>query len=175
MLSTPAQALPLHRIAASMRYAAPRFAGPRFMKLVEKPLSAAEGSAWIASRARNVATRTGTIGWCYKAVKTSLKPFGILLKGGAAWMASQQLLSDGRFQTASMDDLKPGDILVHGRSAGHPYGHIAVYLGNLEEASDHVQALVNTAAYGGTMVFRLKSSISFMVAVAKPRTAKAQA
>jgi hypothetical protein len=156
----PAQALPLHRITAGIRY------NSMHLKVIPKTLTASQASAWIASRARLVAQRTRTMGWCYKAVKGALKPFGILLKGGAAWMAKEQLEGDDRFITTSLDDLKPGDILVHGKSEGHPYGHIAVYLGNEEEASDHVQPLITGEAYGGTTVFRLKAPVNFMTCIA---------
>ena len=131
-------------------------------KITEHQLSAMEAAAWLASRARFVATKTNTIGWCFKSVKWALKPFGIKLDGGEAWMAQEQLSGDERFMKASLDDLRPGDILVHGKSVEHPFGHIAVYLGNSEEASDHLQALVSGESYGGTMIFRLKSNVSFL-------------
>lgn len=158
--AAPAQALPLHRIAAAM-HSAPAKAK---IAVAHKTLSAAQAAAWIASRAKVVASRTNTMGWCYKAVKGALKPFGIALKGAAAWEARMQLSGDERFEEASLEDLKPGDILVHGKSKDHPYGHIAVYLGNEKEASDHVQDLITGEAYGGTSVFRLKAPVQFAVA-----------
>lgn len=115
--------------------------------------------ARIARRASAVASNTGTVGWCFKAVKGALKPFGIKLKGAAAWMAQSQLAKDPRFVRTTTAQLQPGDIMVHGRSQKHPYGHIAVYLGDDKEASDHVQKLVVGGGYGSTTVFRLKPSI----------------
>lgn len=84
-------------------------------------------------------------------------------------MAKDQLSSDERFEEASFNDLQPGDILVHDRSSNHPYGHIAVYLGNDTEASDHVQQLISGEQYGGTTVFRLVASINFLATISRGR------
>ena len=108
----------------------------------------------IAKSAKTVATRTSTVGWCYRGVKAALANVGVALTGPAAWMAKSQLLADLRFVIVPFRSLKTGDILVHGRSPAHPYGHIAVYLGNNQEASDHVQKLVIGYGYGDTVVFR---------------------
>jgi hypothetical protein len=108
----------------------------------------------IASRARQQATAMCSVGYCYRGVKRALSAVGVPLSGTAAWMAGEQLRRDGRFVTVPLNALREGDILVHGRSAAHPYGHIAVYLGGGEEASDHVQKLVLGGRYGRTTVFR---------------------
>jgi hypothetical protein len=163
---TQAVALPLHRIGSKWRYAPPK---PPAVVTVAKPLSAEQGAAWIASRARVLAAKTKTMGWCFRAVKGALKPFGIVLQGAAAWMAKDQLMSDDRFEAVSFDDLQPGDILVHDKSNNHPYGHIAIYLGNDTEASDHVQQLINGEEYGGTTVFRLNAPINFLATISRPR------
>lgn len=163
---TQAVALPLHRIGANLRYTSSKAAA---VVTVSKPLSAQQGAAWIASRAKFVAAKTKTIGWCFRAVKGALKPFGIVLEGAAAWMAKDQLMNDDRFEAVSLDDLQPGDILVHDRSNNHPYGHIAIYLGNDTEASDHVQQLITGDEYGGTTVFRLTSPISFLAKMSRSR------
>jgi hypothetical protein len=97
-----------------------------------------------------------SVGLCYRGVKRALNPLGIALAGDAAWQAKNQLCQDGRFCQVPMSNLSPGDILVHGRSSAHPYGHIAVYLGNGQEASDHVQHLVIGGGYGNTVVFRAR-------------------
>jgi hypothetical protein len=110
----------------------------------------------IVARAKVVAERTGTIGWCYRAVKAALAPFHIDLVGGYAWMAAPQLMQDKRFHIVPQPDLRPGDIMVHGKSGTHPAGHIAVYLGNNAEASDHLQQVILGGTYGKTLVFRLK-------------------
>jgi hypothetical protein len=69
-------------------------------------------------------------------------------------MAKNQLDNNDQFKRVSIKSLHVGDILVHGASARHPHGHIAVYLGNGKEASDHIGRLITGARYGGTTVFR---------------------
>ncbi len=118
-----------------------------------KPSSVAQK---IASKAKLIASKTNTIGWCYAAIKKALSAFGIHLEGAAAYLAKEQLSHDSRFLTTTFASLQPGDILVHDKSIGHPYGHIAIYLGDEKEASDHVQHLIDGQAYGGTTVFRIK-------------------
>lgn len=110
----------------------------------------------LAHDAQSVAQRMGTVGYCYRGVKEALNRIGVHLEGGAAYQARSQLERDPRFREVSLNDLRPGDVLVHppgyandGRA--HQYGHIAVYLGNNQEASDHVQRLIR----GRTSVFRL--------------------
>lgn len=108
----------------------------------------------IARAAYQEARSRNTTGWCYSGVADALDNLGINLYGESAYMAKGQLLRDKRFAVVSLNDLKPGDVLVHGKSAGHEHGHIAVYLGNGQEASDHVQGLIRGQGYGGTTVFR---------------------
>jgi hypothetical protein len=117
----------------------------------------AKGNPKIAKCALNVAKNMNTVGYCYRGVKGALRPLGIHLSGAAAYEAKDQLLRDKRFAAFSINgvnDLKPGDILVHGASSSHPYGHIAVYIGNRHEASDHVQQVIVNGPYSGTTVFR---------------------
>lgn len=108
----------------------------------------------IAEAAERNAQRTNTVGWCYRGVANTLQRFGISLEGRSAYMAADQLASSRRFEEVTGDKLKPGDILVHGRSQAHKHGHIAVYLGRGREASDHVQQLISGRGYGGTRIFR---------------------
>lgn len=108
----------------------------------------------IARSALSEAKARDTVGWCYTGVADALDKVGVHLHGRHAYMAADQLLADRRFQVASINDLRPGDILVHGRTDRHESGHIAVYLGNGMEASDHVQTLIRGQGYGGTTVFR---------------------
>lgn len=110
----------------------------------------------LADKAKLVAQKTNTIGWCFAAIKKALNPFGIHLEGAAAYLAKDQLEKDQRFIVTAFENLQPGDILVHGKNVAHPYGHIAIYLGKEEEASDHVQKLIDGQAYGGTTIFRIK-------------------
>ena len=121
-----------------------------------RPAPAVALSERIANRARQQATSMCSVGYCYRGVKRALNAIGIQLSGTAAWMAKDQLQSDGRFVMVPMQSLRKGDILVHDRSRAHPYGHIAVYLGDGQEASDHVQKLVLGGRYGRTVVFRAR-------------------
>ena len=117
-------------------------------------------SGTIAGRALSVAERRRTSGYCYSAVSQALDPLGIKLRGRAAYQARDLLLHDRRFMPvviSSVDQLQRGDIIVYNRSSSHPYGHIAVYEGNYEEASDHISSVTSTWAYGGATVFRLRS------------------
>lgn len=108
----------------------------------------------IAGSAKRVASSMRSVGYCYRGVKRALKHAGVTLTGSSAFMAKRQLESDSRFQKVALSKLKVGDILVHGKSKAHPHGHIAVYLGNGKEASDHVGKLITGRRYGGTTVFR---------------------
>lgn len=115
----------------------------------------------IVSQAKKMAKKMDSTGLCYRGVKRALKPLGIVLEGNAAWMAKNQLFEDGRFETVSVKALQPGDILVHQASKAHKYGHIAVYLGNGREASDHIQKVVIGGRYGRLTVFRAKDTSLF--------------
>jgi hypothetical protein len=116
------------------------------------------GDQYVASKIVKAgyqeASERNTVGWCYSGVADALDKIGVHLHGRHAYMAKDQLLQDHRFQVVSINDLKPGDVLVHGKSANHDSGHIAIYLGNGQEASDHVQSLIKGQGYGGTTVFR---------------------
>jgi hypothetical protein len=115
-------------------------------------------AAKIATAAASMANRMDSRGYCYRGVKRALCPLGIELSGQSAYMAKNILKEDKRFKVVGVnefDNLLPGDILVHGKSKAHPNGHIAVYLGNGQEASDHVQGLVTSPRYGGAVIFRM--------------------
>ncbi len=118
----------------------------------------------IANSAERVANNMGSVGWCFRGVKAALRPHGINLEGGLAKQAASQLANHPRVQEVAKNDIQPGDILVHqpaghGRTKGQQYaGHIAVYLGNGKEASDHVQPLIKGQGYGGTRAFRVMSA-----------------
>lgn len=112
----------------------------------------------IARSAAKQARRMRTKGFCYRGVKRAVAPLGIKLTGIAAYKAKKQLIANKKFRIVARkivkEKLKRGDIVVHNRSTAHPYGHIAVYLGNGLEASDHIRRLVIGRSYGGTVVFR---------------------
>ena len=107
----------------------------------------------IAKAAEQNANNNNTVGWCYREVADTLDNFGVHLSGNSAYMAAPQLANNSKFREVSANNLKPGTVLVFGKSEGHPHGHITVYLGNGREASDHVQNLVNFNAYGGVRAF----------------------
>ena len=111
----------------------------------------------IASSALFTAKKMHSVGYCYRGVTMALKPLGINLTGMAAYMAKDQLDADPRFQkveVAEIAELHPGDLIVHGPTNSHPYGHIGVYLGNETEASDHVQKTFLKGPYSGVSIFR---------------------
>jgi hypothetical protein len=110
----------------------------------------------IARSARGVASSMGSVGYCFRGVKRALKRVGFTLVGGEAYMAKEQLADNPQFEQVPLKDLHIGDVLVHGASARHPHGHIAVYLGDGREASDHLGRLITGARYGGTTVWRVK-------------------
>lgn len=113
----------------------------------------------IASEAESVAKNTNTIGACYRGVKDALIKFGIDLSGGSAWMAADLLANDARFveidvSKDKLNQLPRGAIIVWGKSAKKPDGHISISLGNSKEASDHVQnQIINGWKYNGYRVF----------------------
>ncbi len=121
----------------------------------------------IAQDAKEVALRMRTSGYCFRGVKRSLRENEVNLDGRSAYMAKEQLERDDRFQKILTTDnltskhLLPGDVIVHpkgymGPGRYKPHGHIAVYLGNGREASDHVTNLIGGKAF----VFRPKNGTS---------------
>jgi len=134
--------------------AAPTARGDAHQQLKRQPTQPLPLATEIAHSASRVAENMDTVGWCYAGVKQALNSVGVALSGAAAWMAAGQLEEDHRFAVVKQTDLHTGDILVHGKSATHPYGHICVYLGHGQEASDHIQHLILNGSYGRTLVFR---------------------
>lgn len=111
-------------------------------------------AARIAKAGAASARAHNSVGWCYAGVADAMDKIGVHLSGRYAYEARGQLLHDRRFQVVSINDLRPGDVLVHGASSAHKAGHIAIYLGKGQEASDHIQSLITGRGYGGTTVFR---------------------
>lgn len=115
----------------------------------------------IAQRALRVARNMNSVGWCLRGVSRALNPLGIHLNGAAAYQAKAQLLRDKRFHQVRSNEAKnliPGDILVHDASCSHRHGHIAVYVGNDREASDHIQRVMPKSSDGELTIFRSISS-----------------
>jgi hypothetical protein len=115
----------------------------------------------IAHNASRIARKMNSVGRCYRGVTLAMRDFGVTLTGMAAYEAKGQLIRDRRFKVVHANrtkDLRTGDILVNGPIKTHPYGHIAVYLGQDQEASDHIQPVLFNTIFGKTTVFRLKDS-----------------
>jgi hypothetical protein len=130
------------------------------------PAHSASLPQMIATSAQGVASSMSSVGYCFRGVKRALRKVGITLTGGEAYMAKNQLAGSEEFQQVSINNLHVGDILVHGASARHPHGHIAVYLGNGKEASDHIGHLITGARYGGTTVWRVRPEVATATAPA---------
>ena len=103
----------------------------------------------IARSADRVASTMGTSGYCYRGVKAALRPFGVNLTGGSAYMAADQLANNPRFREIQVSreqlrSLPPGAVVVWNRGPGRPHGHISISLGGGREASDrHRRQITN--------------------------------
>lgn len=107
----------------------------------------------LANKLANIAAynakKTNTIGFCSKIATNSLCDAGLTtsqIKCPAACQVAEKLSKHQNFKAVSVakDDLKnlpAGCVIVWQPNAGHPYGHIAVTLGDGNEASDHIQKL----------------------------------
>lgn len=123
-----------------------------------------ELSKTLARIAYQNALATDTRGWCAKGVMDSLQRTGIDKNGNTRVAAAYQAVDkfkqhQDKFQRVNITDrndlskLPAGCIIVWNKSEGHPYGHITVTLGLIQdpknpknkyigEASDHVQPLI---------------------------------
>lgn len=118
-------------------------------------------AARIASNASRIARQMNSVGRCYRGVTLAMRDFGVTLTGMAAYQAKDQLARNRRFKMVNLkqkNDLRTGDILVNGPIKTHPYGHISVYLGRNQEASDHIQPVLFNTIFGKTAVFRLRDT-----------------
>lgn len=105
------------------------------------------GSAFgnaLARNSANVCRTMGTSGMCYRGVKNALRPMGVNLHGGSAYMAADQLAGNPKFREIQVPrdqlrNLPPGAVVVWNRGPGHPHGHISVSLGNGMEGSDKLR------------------------------------
>lgn len=108
----------------------------------------------LASIAEQTAIRMNTVGKCAKGVNTTLERMYGGDFSGHAYQKADQLARDPRFKeldvanASQLSQLPPGAIVVWGRSAQKPWGHVTVTLGGGREASDHVQRLITGGAYG---------------------------
>ncbi|HEY9715452.1 MAG TPA: hypothetical protein V6C72_18405 [Chroococcales cyanobacterium] len=113
-------------------------------------------AATIVRDATQVAESMHSHGLCLKGVATALEEAGVgNIHGGDAWMAGARLAHNDHFQEIPENSkLEPGDIVVHGPTSTNSHGHILVYLGNGEEASDHIAGLTSMDYGQWTRVFR---------------------
>jgi len=107
-------------------------------------------AAKLAESARRVAANMNTTGWCAKGVGDALDAAGLSSQRvPSAYMKADILARDPRFREidASGGNIPPGAVIVHPagyNGAGSVHGHIAVSLGNGQEASDHIQRLITS-------------------------------
>lgn len=98
----------------------------------------------LADAAKRVANRRRTTGWCYAGVAEAVsRGMGVTLWGRSAYMAAGILAKSSRFTEVNVPakDLKKlpaGAVVVWGKTAKSPHGHISVALGDGREASDHI-------------------------------------
>jgi peptidoglycan hydrolase-like protein with peptidoglycan-binding domain len=113
------------------------------------------GSAFgnqVAAAAEREARQLNSVGRCALGVNNALTSLGV--QGlGHAYQKAEQLANNPRFRevNVSANDLTrlpPGAVVVWGRSAAKPYGHVSVALGGGREASDHIQRQITGGRYG---------------------------
>ena len=122
------------------------FAYTPFQDLGGVPSPTAKGNT-LAAKSWSIASSRGTIGSCYSAVADAVDAiFGRFLSGNSAYMAADQLASNGQFNEitglsgSDLPNLPAGAIVVWGKTSASPDGHISVAHGDGQESSDHTQA-----------------------------------
>jgi LysM repeat protein len=116
-----------------------------------QPIDASQfgnNAARLAEAARRVAANMNTTGWCAKGVGDALDAAGLSSQRvPSAYMKADILARDPRFREINVSggNIPPGAVIVHPsryNGTGSIHGHIAVSLGNGQEASDHIQRLI---------------------------------
>ena len=103
--------------------------------------------------AERSARRRNTVGYCAAGVSDALNSLGISGRGHA-YQKANQLANNPRFREVNglspsdLRNLPPGAVVVWGRSAAKPWGHVSVALGGGREASDHIQSQITGGRYG---------------------------
>jgi len=129
--------------------------GPTTLKILEQ---AQDGSSPLAKAmaqsARAIANARGTTGQCYNAVAEAIEAnLPNFLWGMHAYMAADQLAAHPRFREipapADMNKLPVGAVVVWGQGRSES-GHISVHLGHGLEASDHIEAQMQSHYGGGS-------------------------
>jgi hypothetical protein len=93
-----------------------------------------------------------TVGRCALGVNNALISAGVPGRGHA-YQKAEQLAGNPNFREVSisadqLSRLPRGAVVVWGRSAAKPYGHVSVALGDGREASDHIQRQIQGGRYG---------------------------
>ena len=106
----------------------------------------------LAQAAERSARTRNTVGYCAAGVSDALNRVGVPGRGHA-YQKADQLAASNRFREVNVSasdlrNLPAGAVVVWGRSAAKPYGHVTVSLGNGNEASDHVQRMITGGRYG---------------------------
>lgn len=108
----------------------------------------------IAASAKAIAHSRDTVGACYNAVAEAIEAHvPEFLYGNHAWMAAAQLAAHPHFREmpapADMNQLPVGAVVVWAKGSS-PSGHISVYLGQGQEASDHIAPQMQSHYGGGS-------------------------
>ncbi|MDP2344364.1 MAG: peptidoglycan-binding domain-containing protein [Deltaproteobacteria bacterium] len=122
---------------------------------VTTPAGDLTGSAFgqqVAAAAERSARSLNSVGACALGVNNALISVGVPGRGHA-YQKAEQLARSPRFREMNVSagdlrNLPPGAVVVWGRSAAKPYGHVSVALGGGREASDHVQNQITGGRYG---------------------------
>jgi hypothetical protein len=116
------------------------------------PLSGSAFGNQVAAAAERSARRLNTVGQCALGVNNALTSVGVPGRGHA-YQKAGQLAQNPRFREVNvsanaLSKLPAGAVVVWGRSADKPWGHVSVALGDGREASDHIQRQVTGGRYG---------------------------
>ena len=121
-----------------------------------KPSSNAQA---LADAAEKVAQNMNCGGLCFRGVKRAFNQTGMgQMSGGSAYMAKDQLDENPNFVKVSTDiqnnDVAPdGSVVVFGKSALHPHGHIGVLKGGKDCSSKVRNAMTSVGSYGGVNMY----------------------
>jgi len=102
--------------------------------------------------AERSARQLNSVGRCALGVNNALEAVGVGGRGHA-YQKAEMLARDAHFREVNLSasdlpNLPRGAVIVWGRSAAKPYGHVAVALGDGREASDHIQRQVTGGRCG---------------------------
>jgi hypothetical protein len=116
------------------------------------PLSGSAFGNQVAAAAERSARRLNSVGACALGVNNALTSVGVAGRGHA-YQKAEQLARHPRFREVDvganqLSKLPAGAVVVWGRSAEKPWGHVSVALGDGREASDHISRQITGGRYG---------------------------